>query len=337
MHLMALVEHPEHVCCRYRLTAFGPALQRAGHTLQLLSYPRSWWEWLTLRRRLQAADAVVVQRKLPSRWQLRLLRTASRCLLFDFDDAIFLRDSYSPRGLHSARRLRRFHTLMGLVNAVLAGNSYLQAQAALVVGADRAHLMPTCVDHTQYPMAGHQGGAQNLQLVWIGSASTMRGLAQIAPILEEVGRRMPGTRLKLICDTSMPLRNLTVIHCPWSAATEATELATADVGISWMPDDDWSRGKCGLKVLQYQAAGLPVLANPVGVHTELLRPGESGFLVDTVEQWLDALKLLARDPGLRRQMGHNGRQQVCERYSVTAGADRWVTILHTLAHSIRAA
>ena len=130
--------------------------------------------------------------------------------------------------------------------------------------------------------------------------------------------------------------NLPVDECVWSEETEAAEIASADVGISWVPDDPWSRGKCGLKVLQYQAAGLPVIANPVGVHVadgpRRTRPASrrrrprNGSL---------RLSRLAADPSLRRRLGARARRQVEERYSVAAGARRWLTALDRLAHPLR--
>src|SRR5207249_4095705 len=109
------------------------------------------------------------------------------------------------------------------------------------------------------------------------------------------------------CDQFLRLRHLPVIDCPWTEAGEAAALASADIGISWLPDDPWSRGKCGLKVLQYMAAGLPVVANAVGVHAELVSHGQTGFLVETPQEWAEAVRTLAQDPRLRRRMGRAGR------------------------------
>jgi glycosyltransferase involved in cell wall biosynthesis len=133
--------------------------------------------------------------------------------------------------------------------------------------------------------------------------------------------------LKLICDQSLSLQHLAVVHCPWSESGEKAALAEADIGISWIPDDLWSRGKCGLKVLQYMAAGLPVIANPVGIQAELVRHGETGFLAQTPAQWLEAAGRLAQDAQLRRRMGRAGRQHVETSFSVAAGAARWLTLL----------
>jgi glycosyltransferase involved in cell wall biosynthesis len=97
-----------------------------------------------------------------------------------------------------------------------------------------------------------------------------------------------------------------------------------------VPDDLWSRGKCGLKVLQYMAAGLPVVANPVGVQADLVRQGETGFLAETPDQWAEAVGRLGSDPALRRRMGRAGRQRVEAEFSVAAGAACWVELLERL-------
>jgi glycosyltransferase involved in cell wall biosynthesis len=337
VHLTALVEGPEHVCCRYRVAAYRPYLERAGHSLELRPRPRQCWDWFRTARELRDADAILVQRRLLQRWQLWLIRRAARRLLFDFDDAVFLRDSYSPRGTHSAGRLRRFAATVRAADAVIAGNTFLAEQAAQFAVPARVHVIPTCVDPWRYPVARHPDDATIarpggvVRLVWVGSSSTLQGLEAIRPLLEALGKGIPGLELKLICDRFLQLEHLPVVPCPWTEAREGAEIAAADIGISWVPDDPWSRGKCGLKVLQYMAAGLPVVANPVGVHTEMIRHGENGLLAETPAEWAEAVLELARHPALRRRLGEAGRRRVECDYSVTAGADRWLDLLGRLS------
>jgi glycosyltransferase involved in cell wall biosynthesis len=325
--LTALVESPDHVCCRYRLAAFRPFLEREGHELELCPLPRPWWRRWRLFGSLRGAS-VVLQRRLLPRWEMARLRKFVRHLLFDFDDAVFLRDSYSPKGLHHARRLRRFAATVRACDRVIAGNRFLGDEAARWAGAHRVHLIPTCVDPERYPLPPKPSqGEGPLELVWVGSSSTLRGLEAVAPLLDEVGRRVPGLRLKVICDRFPTLRDLPVVPCQWTEAGEAVELAISDIGISWIPDDLWSRGKCGLKVLQYMAAGLPVVANPVGVHLEMVRHGQSGFLAQTADQWVTAITRLARDPGLRQRLGQAGRRRLESEYSLAHGAACWRELL----------
>jgi glycosyltransferase involved in cell wall biosynthesis len=331
VHLVSFVEHADHVCCRYRLRAFEPALCAAGHTLEYRPHPRGWWQ--AVGAKTPAADICIIQRHLPSAWELRLLGRQYPHLIFDFDDAVWLRDSFSPRGLHSPRRARRFRTVVQAVDQVIAGSQFLADYAAQF--ADTVRVIPTCLEPSQYPTADHRSPAA-IDLVWIGSSSTLRGLERIAPMLDAIGAAVRGTRLKLICDRSLPLMTLPVTWRRWSEETERSELSLADIGIAWVPDDDWSRGKCGLKVLQYMAAGLPVVANPVGVHLGLVRHGETGFLAETTAQWIAAVRILAANPGLRARMGRAGRALVEREYSVACGAEAWLGILDSPA-SVRVA
>jgi glycosyltransferase involved in cell wall biosynthesis len=140
-------------------------------------------------------------------------------------------------------------------------------------------------------------------------------------------------RLKLICDRFLQLKHLQVMECAWNEASEPADIAAADIGIGWVPDDLWSRGKCGLKVLQYMAAGLPVVANPVGVQAAMVRHGETGFHAETPEEWMDAIARLVDDAALRQRLGVAGRALVEREYSVPVAAARWLALLNSLEHA----
>lgn len=326
MDILALVDSPDHVCCRYRIRAFADPLRDAGWSLDCRGLERNPIARALQLRRAAGFDAAILQRKLLPSWQLHILRAASRRLVFDFDDAVLFRDSHDPRGPESRRRLRRFARTVRLVDAVVAGNDFL-ADCALRAGAsvEKVHVIPTCVDPGRYRPARHNGPARPIDLVWIGSSSTLRGLEDAGAVWERVRRAIPGVRLRLICDRFPRAFPLEVVPVPWDEATEADALASGQIGVGWLPDDSWSRGKCGLKVLQYQASGLPVVANPVGSHAEMIRPGETGFLAETADEWIDAVRTLARDAPLRREMGRQARRQVEASYSTSAWAEAFVT------------
>jgi glycosyltransferase involved in cell wall biosynthesis len=336
VQLVALVESQDHVCCRYRLRAFRDELAAAGHSLELRPLPRDWWGRMRLGTDLRQAHAVILQRRLLPVWQVRLLRRRVRRLIFDFDDAVFLHDSYSAKGTYSRVRWRRFAATVRAADVVVAGNGWLADQAA-TAGARRRIVIPTCVNPHAYPTAKHDLSRPGVRLVWVGSASTLQGLERVRPLLEAVGVGAPGVRLKLICDRFLTFERLPVELCLWTEATEAAEVAAADIGISWLPDDDWTRGKCGLKVLQYMAAGLPVVANPVGVQADMVRHGESGFLASKPREWVAAIAQLAHDTELRRRMGAAGRRRVEAQYSVAAGGRLWRELLASFQTPARAA
>jgi glycosyltransferase involved in cell wall biosynthesis len=330
VRLVALVESEDHVCCRYRLAAFRAPLAQAGHHLDIHPLPLSTFRRLAIGCGLEGAEAVIVQRKLLPRWTVALLRRRVRRLIFDFDDAVWLRDSYASRGFDDSKRAMRFQAIIRACDLVVAGNEFLAAEAARHTSADRIVVIPTCVEPANYPVSIHPH-RDHPQLVWVGSESTLRGLERFTQTLSAVGRSIPGIRLKLICDRFLRIPDLAVDACIWRQNTEAAEIAAADIGISWVPDDPWSRGKCGLKILQYQAAGLPVIANPVGVHTNMLRDGATGFTAVSTEEWVAAVTHLVSNPELRRQLGMAGRRQVESYYSVMAGTQNWLTALNRMA------
>jgi glycosyltransferase involved in cell wall biosynthesis len=333
VRLVALAESESHVCCRYRLTAFRPALAAGGHALDIRALPQSLLGRFALGSALTSYDAVILQRKLLPRWLVARLRRRVRRLIFDFDDALWLRDSYSRKGFDDPKRAARFRATVEACDLVIAGNEYLAAAARKFAPGARVRIIPTCVDVAQYPRASHSASA-GLRLVWVGSSSTLKGLERFAPTLSAFGRALPGTRLKLICDRFTEFPGLTVERCVWNERTEAEEIASADIGIGWVPDDPWSRGKCGLKVLQYQAAGLPVVANAVGVQADFVRDGETGFRATTTEEWVNAIRALAGDAALRKRFGAAGRRQVEERYSVEAGARLWLDAIAGFANGV---
>ena len=297
MRLAALVEHPDHVCCRYRLRALRTDSAGCGVHVRL-PVPR---QRLVVAPLLLASHPSRRRRRSPApvpAWLATGLVAQRHRLIFDLDDAVFLRDSYSPRGLQKRRQWRRFRAIAHKADVVVAGNPFLQAKS-LEASARQTIVIPTCVDADRYQLAEHARQDAGVQMIWVGSSSTLQGLTRIGPLLESIGQRWLGLSLKLICDRFFHLPHLPVIPCSWSGQTEALEIAAADIGIDWIPDDDWSRGKCGLKILQYMAAGLPVVANPVGVHRDMVIHGETGFLAASPNDWIEAVGRLMHDRELR--------------------------------------
>lgn len=329
--LLALTEDADFVCYRYRLAAFAPALAAAGWNLEPWPRRRGLSDFTAMLQSIRAADAVVVQRRLFSAAKAWLIRRAARVLIFDFDDAIYSRDSNASRAAADPVRLARFRRMVRLADGCLAGSEHLRRAADACGGRAAAQLMPTCVDPRRYRLAAHDRPAGLAELVWIGSPSTAPSLLDARGCLKAAAKSAANVHLHLICDglprdVGMPAR-----HSAWSGLTEAEALARADIGVAWLPDHPWSAGKCGLKVLQYMAAGLPVVANSVGIHGKLIEHGRTGFLADTPEAWREAIAVLAAAPELRREMGRAARRQVERQWSVQTWGPRLVEMLEQAA------
>lgn len=332
MNIITLGKEAHHVCLRYRIEPVREALRSLGHWFSVQQMPRTPWGRLALYRELRHAHVVIVQRRLLSPWELPLLRRASRHLVFDFDDAFFQKNSHHSTA-HAPRRLARFKSMVQAADQVFAGNSYLAECASQYTSASKIVEMPTCVDTDRYLQAHHTRRGPGVRLVWIGSSSTLRTLEQQAELWNKLGQALPGLELHVICDRFPKWMGIKVVPVPWSTAIETAHLAQCDIGLAYLPDDAWSQGKCGLKVLQYQAAGLPVVTSPVGVNRHMVQPEIHGFWAKTLSEWIVVVGRLMNDPQLRQQLGHQGRLQVEEHYSTTALVQRWKHALQLDASS----
>jgi glycosyltransferase involved in cell wall biosynthesis len=116
----------------------------------------------------------------------------------------------------------------------------------------------------------------------------------------------------------------------WQSDEEVSDLHSFDIGLMPLSDDLWSRGKCGFKILQYMAAGLPVVCSPVGVNREIIENGVQGFWAETQEQWVEKISALIMQPELRKQMGLEGRKRATDHYSLTANQPHFLKVLHSL-------
>jgi glycosyltransferase involved in cell wall biosynthesis len=165
---------------------------------------------------------------------------------------------------------------------------------------------------------------------WSGSLTTMQQLRIIEPALKRL-RRLQPFRLKVLGEPNFSMEGLEVESKAWSAAIECPELRSFDIGIMPLPDDAWSRGKCGLKALQYMALGIPTVASPVGVNREIITDGDNGFLASTESEWVDKLLRLIADPELRAQFSREGRKTVEQRFSAAVQAPRLLALLQQVS------
>ncbi len=309
---------------RYRALAYFPQLRAAGWRPSHVRVV-GLWRRLALLQAVRRADVVVILRKLFSPPFCRLLKANGRRLIYDFDDALYVQDDGRP----DPDRTRYFAAMMRHVDAVWAGNPTLAAEAAPFAPA---LVLPTSLETDKY--AGPSTAAADaFDVVWIGSSATRKYLEAILPALAAAAREIPTLRLNIVADFDLPHAHALGVPTratPWTQQHEAAALRNAHVGIAPLPDDPWTRGKCGLKILQCMAAGLPVVASPVAVQREMVTDALTGFLAATDDQWLHALRRLHDDPLLRTRMGTAGRTRVTAGYSVEATFEKMRAALATL-------
>jgi len=246
--------------------------------------------------------------------------------VLDLDDAWFHR-----YGLHHFSMVRsllgdKLETLARRAAAVVVGNDYLEAWAQ-AAGAREVVQIPTTVDVDRYPQTPPPKQNGSFTIGWIGQPSTVAYVHDIAGALRQVCEHS-AAYVRLVGVEGPGLPGVPLECRPWTEASEVGEIASFDVGIAPLRDGPWERGKCGYKILQYMAAGRPVVASRVGANASLVREGETGLLVETEHEWIQALTRLRRDPPLRSRMGQAGRLRVEKHYSLEANTYRILKTLH---------
>ncbi|MDP2966409.1 MAG: glycosyltransferase family 4 protein [Pelolinea sp.] len=234
-------------------------------------------------------------------------------LVVDYDDAVF--HNYDQHRICGVRIILggKISKIMRSAQVVVAGNHYI-ADYATQSGAKRVVILHSAVDTKRYQVSKTHSGSV-IKIGWIGSPVTVKYLESLRPIFE----RCLSEKMKLvIVGGGLPdaLRGLPIENISWSEESEVQSIQSFDIGIMPLADSPFERGKCGYKLIQYMACGIPVIASPVGINTEIVDHGKNGFLASNENEWLEALTKLKADATLRQYMGRNGRKLVEEKYSL---------------------
>ncbi len=249
-------------------------------------------------------------------------------IVVDYDDAIF--HNYDTHRFFWVRALlsRKIATVMRIADRVIVGNEYL-AEYAQAAGASHLDILPTVIDLDRYKHSISSGDKPLFTIGWLGSPSTARYLNLIQPALAELCKNSV-IRIRLIGSEPINLDGVPAEFIPWTESGEVNDICALDVGIMPLPDEPWAKGKCGFKLIQYMACGIPVVASPVGVNSKIVCHGQEGYLADTNDEWIDALRQLASSPQLRGRMGLAGRHKVEAHYCLQVTALRWIELIESL-------
>jgi glycosyltransferase involved in cell wall biosynthesis len=283
----------------------------------------------TIVRTARDYDAVVIHREAaligPAIYERFIARTG-KPIIFDFDDAIWSSEQPWINGLFSRLHFRgKTSTICRLASAVTTGNAFLAEYARQ--RNPRVSIVPSSIELAEYPVLPE---ADDTRFVvgWTGSTSTLAYFEHARPALERLASTIPLT-VKIICSKppTRPIAGAEMRFIPWSAEHEAADVADCHVGIMPLPDNEMSRGKGGMKALQYMATGRPVVVSPVGVNAEIVQDGSNGILAASVEEWVNGLTRLADDPALRARMGRNARVTVEKRFTAQNSAAKFAAVV----------
>jgi glycosyltransferase involved in cell wall biosynthesis len=252
-------------------------------------------------------------------------------IIFDFDDAIWLQNvSEANKKFSFLKNAEKTGTIIKLSDLIFAGNQYLADYASQF--NKNIVIVPTTIDTSLYISQKKDADSQTVCIGWSGSFSTIQHFALAIPALKRIKDKYSDrVKFKIIGDAKYYCKELETQGVAWVAATELEDLSEIDIGVMPLPDDEWAKGKCGLKGLQYMALGIPALMSPVGVNTEIIQNGMNGYLPATEDEWVDIISKLAENKEYRIKIGNAGRQTVVDRYSVEAWKGKYLEYFNRLA------
>jgi glycosyltransferase involved in cell wall biosynthesis len=367
--VLALSPIPEEGAgCRFRIAQFIPYLESVGInvTLNSLFTPEFFRLVYKPGHYLQKAatfaalsvkrldslrdssrfDLILIYREMfpigPAFFERLLAARRRPPIVFDFDDAISLRSVSDANQLIAAlKQPGKVASIIRHSDHVIAGNEYLADYARRF--NPTVTMIPTCVDTDRFVPAvtavqpDAAIPARDLVVGWIGSPTTALYIRGLASVLRRVRERHPF--VLRVSGTGEPLTipGVEVDNRTWSLQGEVELFNTCDVGVYPLVDDEWSKGKCGFKAIQFMACGVPVVAAAVGVNRTIVRDGTNGFLASTEDEWVEKLSRLLSDAALRRRLAVAGRRTVEEGYSLRVNAPTLAATLRTVVERSRAA
>ena len=328
MKALFLIQGHNQPSSRYRVLHYLPYLAKKGFDTRVITYPRNIAAYAKLCGMVKDYDVIFLQRKRLHPPLLQIVRRLAHGMVYDFDDAVMYRSTNAPSPYSPTRR-RQFARMVKAADHVIAGNTFLGDQTRKYT--EQVTVIPTAIDMERYAPRDYHKKSTKVTIGWIGSSSTLPYLERIKGVFETLGERYKHIELKVICDTFIHCEKISVIKKVWSEKEEIADLKSLDIGVMPLSDDPWSRGKCGLKIMQYYGVGIPVVCTPVGINRDVVQDGINGFWAATREEWIEKLSTLIEDSSLRQEMGLRGREIVRESYSIQACAPRFYKVLNEVA------
>lgn len=254
-------------------------------------------------------------------------------VIYDFDDAIWMNSTSDANRLFKwMKNPAKIETTIAMSNLVFAGNTYLADYAKQF--NKNVVVVPTTIDTHEYRRSQKVRNENRIVIGWSGSLTTIQHFEFAVPFLKTIKAKY-GDRIiiKVIGDKRYRHAELGIEGIGWSRADEVKELSEIDIGIMPLPDDEWARGKCGLKGLQYMALGIPTIMSPVGVNAEIITDGENGFLASDHHAWVEKLTMLIENPKLAAEIGTKAADTVRSRYSVEANKNLYLKYFASILES----
>ncbi|MEM8938758.1 MAG: glycosyltransferase family 4 protein [Bacteroidota bacterium] len=259
----------------------------------------------------------------------RWLKKISSKIIYDFDDAIWLMDKNANQGIfNKLKNPKKTATISKLADLVIVGNKFLATYAKQF--NSNVTIIPSTIDFATYSMIPKKE-QKRICIGWTGSFSTIKYFETVVPALKLVKKKY-GSKVyfKLIGEPTYKNQELGITGLSWNSATELEDLMELAIGIMPLPDSAWTRGKCGMKALQYMGLEIATIISPIGVNKEIIQDGENGFLASSTKDWVEKISLLIENADLRKRLGKAGRETVAKYFSLEANKEKWLRAFKVL-------
>ena len=356
MKILFLVPYPLHEAPsqRFRFEQYFMLLSKQGYTYRVQSFldSKNWRFFFNtgntlakivallkgfLKRffilfQVSSFDFIFIHREVtpigPPVFEWLIAKIFRKKVIYDFDDAIWLTDRIEESEL--LRRLKCRNKVKLICHwsyKVSCGNEYLISFAKQF--NNHTIYNPTTIDtNNLHNLEFNKKKDEKLTIGWTGSHSTLKYLVCLEPVIQHIERNFQHVQFVVIANKPAVLNLKSLLFIPWKIQTEISDLNQIDIGVMPLPDDEWSKGKCGFKALQFMSLQIPVVASPIGVNGKIVDHGIDGFLASSQDEWIQFLTQLIEDNQLRIIMGMRGREKVLRKYSVTSNANNFMSLFN---------
>jgi len=246
-------------------------------------------------------------------------------IIFDFDDAIWLKDvSNANQNLSWLKFPDKTKSIIAYSKTIIAGNTFLSNYAKQFNA--NVYVIPTTID-TNYHYPSKKTISDTIKIGWTGSSTTNKHLELISDVLQHITQTYSNVKIIMISNQPIISSKFRLKFVEWKQSSEIEDLSQIDIGIMPLPDNEWAKGKCGFKGLQYMALEIPTIMSPVGVNTEMIQDRKNGFLASNKNEWISKLSALIESKELRESLGKNGRKTIEKKYSITNHKDFLISLL----------
>ena len=328
MKVLFLIKSPKHPSARIRILEQLPYLKNAGFECRAEVIPRNPFLRHLLFKSAKNYSVVVLQKQLISKRDLLFLRNHSKKLIYDFDDAIYMKHAFSAEEAkknQNYKNINKFKDIIQTVDFIVAANQILAKFAENINNSKPITIIHSSVDPKQIIKCDYSLSSPPI-IGWIGTKCNLKHIQYIAPALIKIAEQQ-NFILRIISDNKIKIQGIDIQYRKWNLKTQYNEIKTFDIGIMPLQPNPYSDGKSAYKLIQYMNIAVPSVASTIGFNKEIGKNEKCCLLADDIHAFAEKTLLLIKNIELRKKLGENGKKLVDTQFTIQNSADAWCEIL----------